>query len=113
VWVGFDDNRELGLEGSKSALPIWTEFMKRAHKLRGYENPKGFASPRGLVRVAVDADTGLLAGPDCEASTEYFISGTQPGAHCSHHDPVYEAEILDAAHRTTPAAAAADALPQR
>jgi penicillin-binding protein 1B len=30
VWVGFDDNRELGLEGAHSALPIWVEFMKRA-----------------------------------------------------------------------------------
>src|SRR5215831_16294026 len=27
VWVGFDDNSELGLEGAKSALPIWTSFM--------------------------------------------------------------------------------------
>lgn len=23
VWVGFDDNRELNLEGAKSALPVW------------------------------------------------------------------------------------------
>src|ERR1041384_7918210 len=30
VWVGYDDNTDLKLEGSKSALPIWTEFMKRA-----------------------------------------------------------------------------------
>ncbi len=30
VWVGFDDNRELDIEGAHSALPIWTEFMKRA-----------------------------------------------------------------------------------
>ena len=34
VWVGFDDNRELNLEGAKSALPIWADFMKRAAKLR-------------------------------------------------------------------------------
>src|SRR6185503_11522938 len=34
VWVGFDDNRELPLEGAKSALPVWTEFMKRAHQYR-------------------------------------------------------------------------------
>ena len=33
VWVGFDDNRELNLEGAHSALPIWTEFMKRALQL--------------------------------------------------------------------------------
>jgi penicillin-binding protein 1B len=29
VWVGFDDNRELNLEGAHSAAPIWAEFMKR------------------------------------------------------------------------------------
>ncbi|HEY7338396.1 MAG TPA: hypothetical protein VH639_26150, partial [Bryobacteraceae bacterium] len=38
VWVGFDDNRELHLEGAKSALPIWTDFMKRAAKLRPYRD---------------------------------------------------------------------------
>ena len=30
VWVGFDDNHDLNLEGAKSALPIWTEFMVKA-----------------------------------------------------------------------------------
>ncbi len=30
VWVGRDDNRPLGLTGAQAALPIWTEFMKRA-----------------------------------------------------------------------------------
>ena len=34
VWVGFDDNRELNIEGAHSALPVWTEFMKRAVALR-------------------------------------------------------------------------------
>jgi penicillin-binding protein 1B len=87
VWVGFDDNRELGLEGSKSALPIWTEFMKRAHTLRGYENPKSFQVPKGLVQVAVDPDTGLLAGPDCPSTAEYFIRGTEPAMQCSHFSP--------------------------
>src|SRR6059036_3526386 len=31
AWVGFDDNRDLNLEGARSALPIWTEFMMKAH----------------------------------------------------------------------------------
>jgi penicillin-binding protein 1B len=30
VWVGRDDDRPLGLTGAQAALPIWTEFMKRA-----------------------------------------------------------------------------------
>ncbi len=36
VWVGFDDNRDLGLAGSASAAPIWAEFMKRAVALPEY-----------------------------------------------------------------------------
>ena len=42
VWVGFDDNRELDIEGAHSALPIWTEFMKRAIELRKYSDAKPF-----------------------------------------------------------------------
>ena len=38
VWVGFDDNRDIKLEGARSALPIWTEFMKRAHQHPEYRN---------------------------------------------------------------------------
>ena len=37
VWVGFDDNRDFKLEGAHSALPIWVEFMKRAHQHAGIQ----------------------------------------------------------------------------
>ena len=30
AWVGYDDNTVLPLSGASTALPIWTEFMKRA-----------------------------------------------------------------------------------
>jgi penicillin-binding protein 1B len=30
VWVGFDHRESLNLSGGQAALPIWTEFMKRA-----------------------------------------------------------------------------------
>jgi membrane carboxypeptidase/penicillin-binding protein len=30
VWVGFDHREPLHLSGGQAALPIWTEFMKRA-----------------------------------------------------------------------------------
>ena len=54
VWVGFDDNRELNLEGAKSALPVWTEFMKRAHEHREYRNVSEFEAPAGVVGVQID-----------------------------------------------------------
>ena len=87
VWVGFDDNRELDLEGSKSALPVWLEFMKRAVKY--HPTKKRFdPPPRGVVSVQVDPESGLLAGPACApGQQEFFISGTEPRTQCQPPDP--------------------------
>jgi penicillin-binding protein 1B len=86
VWVGFDDNRELGLEGAKSALPIWTEFMKRAHQHRQYRNVRAFDAPDGVVSVDIDPATGQLATASCpNARAEYFVSGSQPIELCRLH----------------------------
>jgi penicillin-binding protein 1B len=63
VWVGFDDNRQLDLEGAHSALPIWTEFMKRALQYRAYRNAQPFQAPDGIVSVQIDPESGMLATP--------------------------------------------------
>ncbi len=83
VWVGFDDYSELGLEGARSALPIWTEFMMKAARYKQYGDVKPFAPPSGVVRVSVDPQTGLLAGPYCTGVASYFIDGTQPVSQCA------------------------------
>jgi len=86
VWVGFDDNRDFKLEGARSALPIWTEFMKRAHQHREYRAVHGFAAPDGVVTAEVDAETGQLASPGCpKVRSEVFIAGTQPVEVCRLH----------------------------
>lgn len=86
VWVGFDDNRELNLEGAKSALPVWTEFMKRAHEHREYRNVSEFEAPAGVVSVQIDPLSGELATAACpKVRTEYFIEGTQPVEMCRLH----------------------------
>jgi len=86
VWVGFDDNKELNLEGAKSALPIWTEFMKRAHLHREYRNVRGWDAPDGIVSVDIDPASGELATPSCPTSrADYFIAGTQPVQVCHLH----------------------------
>jgi penicillin-binding protein 1B len=86
VWVGFDDNRDFKLEGARSALPIWTEFMKRAHQHREYRAVHGFAAPDGVVTAEVDAETGELASPGCpKVRSEVFIAGTQPVEVCRLH----------------------------
>jgi penicillin-binding protein 1B len=86
VWVGFDDNQDLKLEGAKSALPVWTEFMKRALKLEAYRDPKPFKAPSGLSSAQIDPETGMLATPNCPSSRgELFIAGTEPGETCTLH----------------------------
>ena len=87
VWVGFDDNSELGLEGAKSALPIWTSFMKAALALRPEFGGESFPPPPdGIVTADIDPTTGLLATDSCPTHrTEYFIEGTQPTQTCEAH----------------------------
>ncbi len=60
VWVGYDDNLPLGPgeEGSRTALPIWIEFMRIA--LRGVPEHQ-MAMPDGIVTQLIDRDTGCPA----------------------------------------------------
>jgi len=86
VWVGFDDNTEMPLEGAKAALPIWTEFMKRAHSFREYRNVAQFQAPDGVVTAEIDPLSGQLATAACpQRRAEVFIAGTQPTDYCRLH----------------------------
>ncbi len=86
VWVGFDDNSELGLEGAKSALPIWVSFMKEALKARPDLGGDSFPRPEGIVEAEIDPSNGLLATEGCPGRRlEYFIEGTQPVQICQEH----------------------------
>jgi penicillin-binding protein 1B len=88
AWVGYDDNRDLNIQGSQSALPIWTEFMIKARELyppadldRMY-----FDAPSGIENARIDAESLLLANPSCiDVFDEAFIAGTAPTAHCPLH----------------------------
>ena len=83
VWVGFDDNTPLGMSGTGAALPIWTEFMKRA--LAGHANSQ-FDVPEGVSFVQIDRDTGHLALPTCpRVADEAFLAGTEPLQYCELH----------------------------
>jgi penicillin-binding protein 1B len=86
VWVGYDDYRDLKLEGAHSALPIWTDFMKRASLHREYRDAGAFDVPDGVVSVQIDPDTGELATSACPSIiTEYYLAGTQPTQFCHLH----------------------------
>jgi penicillin-binding protein 1B len=86
VWVGFDDNRELNLEGAHSAAPIWAQFMKDAMQFPQYRDVKDFQAPDGIVSIDIDPESGMPATPSCPAHrTEVYIAGTQPVGFCPLH----------------------------
>jgi penicillin-binding protein 1B len=88
VWVGLDDYQDIKMEGSKAALPIWTEFMKRAHEHRAYRDVTPFDVPDGVVSGQIDSGTGELATNRCPLNvvkTEYYLQGTQPVQFCATH----------------------------
>jgi penicillin-binding protein 1B len=86
VWVGFDDNTELDLEGAHSAAPIWANFMKKALDFREYRDAQPFQAPDGIVTVSIDPESGMLATPACpQVRPEVYIAGTQPLGACPLH----------------------------
>lgn len=65
VWIGFDDNQQLGLAGAEAALPAWTDFMSAAIELRPELGGKNFECPEGINFVEIDADSGLRSTLTC------------------------------------------------
>jgi penicillin-binding protein 1B len=83
VWVGFDDNKPIGLTGGQGALPIWTSFMKRATAGRGN---RAFTVPDNIVFAEIDKATGKLATGGCpKVINEAFLAGTEPRESCPVH----------------------------
>jgi len=78
VWVGYDDSEPLapGEEGSRTALPIWIEFMRIA--LRGAPEHQ-LPQPEGIISVRIDRETGCPARAGQPNSMwEFFREGHVP-----------------------------------
>ena len=65
VWIGFDDNKQLGLTGAEAALPAWVDFMKEAIAVRPDLGGSNFECPEGIKFVEIDSATGLLSTVTC------------------------------------------------
>ena len=86
VWVGFDDNEELGLTGAESALPAWLEFVKGAVDLRPELGGEQFERPAGINFVETDPETGMLASPACPQRERVAVTGgLAPNIECHTH----------------------------
>ena len=83
VWVGFDKEKSLGRSevGGKSALPIWLDYMKDAHRNLPMLT---FPVPDGVKLVKIDSETGKLAhSASNRIVTQAYIDGTEPTAAAS------------------------------
>jgi penicillin-binding protein 1B len=92
VWIGFDDNRQLGLTGAASALPAWVDFMQGAIAARPALGGRNFECPEGIEFVEIDADNGLRSSLTCPhreliAVTERLA----PNLECYRHGNLPEA----------------------
>ncbi len=65
VWIGFDDNKQLGLTGAEASLPAWVDFMKEAIALRPDLGGENFECPEGIKFVEIDSITGLRSTVTC------------------------------------------------
>ena len=98
VWVGYDDQHSLGPKatGSRAALPIWVEFMRRAHE---GQVAADFPAPDNISFRNIDPRSGLLSTERCRSSLrEAFIPGTEPRRYCDEAGaPGGEVSIMDEA----------------
>src|SRR5579863_6897683 len=86
IWIGFDDNHDLGLAGGATAAPIWADFMIKATAMPGYRDVKEFEKPQGVDSPLIDADTLQLATPNCPVTREeVYVSGSAPTQFCELH----------------------------
>ena len=83
VWLGLDKPQsiaERGVAGGLLAAPIFGQMLARS----GYAKSTAvWEAPRGVVTAELDRLTGTIADattPPERRYTEYFLSGTEPGA---------------------------------
>ncbi len=109
VWIGFDDNQQLGLTGAEAALPAWTDFMEAAIESKPALGGKNFECPEGIKFVEIDADDGLISTLSCPyreliavtdrlaPNLECFRHGNLPESIGTGNDEVVEREVTNEA----------------
>ncbi len=86
VWIGFDDNQQLGLTGAEAALPAWVDFMNDAIALRPDLGGENFDCPEGIEFIEIDSITGLRSTVTCPVRELIAITDrTAPNLECYLH----------------------------
>jgi penicillin-binding protein 1A len=85
VWIGYDDKIVIGknVTGAHTALPVWTDFMTKAHENLPVED---FRVPPDIYFRTVCLESGLLATDRCpRIITDVFTEKTLPDRTCDLH----------------------------
>jgi len=91
VWIGFDDNSQLGLTGAEAALPAWTDFINGAVALRPELGGRNFECPEGIKFVEIDSEDGLISTLSCPSRELIAVTDAlAPNAECFKHGNVKE-----------------------
>src|SRR5438046_3133270 len=86
IWIGFDDNRDLGITGGAADAPIWADFMTKATSISPYRDVKDFSMPDGVQSVVIDPESLQLATPNCPTTREeVYVAGSAPTDFCELH----------------------------
>ena len=115
VWIGFDDNQQLGRTGAEAALPAWVDFIKAAVELKPELGGRNFECPEGIRFVEIDSDDGSLSTLSCPhreliavtdrlaPNLECFVHGNLPPAIESSGGDSQSSDSLTVAHHREPA----------
>jgi penicillin-binding protein 1B len=104
VWIGFDDNKQLGLTGAEAALPAWVDFMKEAIALRPDLGGENFECPEGIKFVEIDSITGLRSMVTCPVRELIAVTDRMaPGMECYLHGnlPVQSSPFAEESEATS------------
>ena len=104
VWIGFDDNKQLGLTGAEAALPAWVDFMNAAIAVRPDLGGEHFECPEGIKFVEIDSTTGLRSTIGCPLRELIAVTDRlQPNMECYLHGnlPVQSSPFAEESETTT------------
>jgi penicillin-binding protein 1B len=94
VYVGFDENDDLGMKGADSAMPIWADFMKAALD----EHPEwngDWVMPMGVRKAEIDIRNGaLIRELDVVETADSAPSPTPKVNEAAVEDPAWAVEPL-------------------
>jgi penicillin-binding protein 1B len=68
IWIGYDDNRPVGLTGATGAMQVWDTLMRSLNPV-----PLNQPLPAGLIERDLDYATGTWARDDCAATVRIVL----------------------------------------